>query len=128
LLGGNMVELVDLPGVNDLTGYTDDEAVVRDVLMSTAFDAVVLVLNAAQLDRQLPLAMQVLASGLPAVLVLNMADEARLLGVNWMLMPCSSGWAFPWRWFRPSVWRAGRADGCVEQPGCRHQPPAMPAG
>jgi ferrous iron transport protein B len=28
LLGGNMVELVDLPGVNDLTGYTDDEAVV----------------------------------------------------------------------------------------------------
>jgi ferrous iron transport protein B len=35
--------------------------------MSTAFDAVVLVLNAAQLDRQLPLAMQILASGLPAV-------------------------------------------------------------
>ncbi|WP_287877108.1 ferrous iron transport protein B [Aquitalea sp.] len=82
LLGGSMVELVDLPGVNDLTGYTDDEAVVRDVLMSTAFDAVVLVLNAAQLDRQLPLALQVLASGLPAVLVLNMADEARLLGVQ----------------------------------------------
>jgi ferrous iron transport protein B len=76
LLGGSMVELVDLPGVNDLTGYTDDEAVVRDVLMSTAFDAVVLVLNAAQLDRQLPLAMQILASGLPAVVVLNMADEA----------------------------------------------------
>jgi ferrous iron transport protein B len=75
LLGGSMVELVDLPGVNDLTGYTD-EAVVRDVLMSTAFDAVVLVLNAAQLDRQLPLAMQILASGLPAVVVLNMADEA----------------------------------------------------
>lgn len=82
LLGGNMVELVDLPGVNDLTGYTDDEAVVRDVLMSTAFDAVVLVVNAAQLDRQLPLALQVLASGLPAVLVLNMSDEARLLGVQ----------------------------------------------
>jgi ferrous iron transport protein B len=82
LLGGSMVELVDLPGVNDLTGYTDDEAVVRDVLMSTAFDAVVLVLNAAQLDRQLPLAMQILASGLPAVVVLNMADEARLMGIK----------------------------------------------
>jgi ferrous iron transport protein B len=108
LLGGNMVELVDLPGVNDLTGYTDDEAVVRDVLMSTAFDAVVL-LNAAQLDRQLPLAMQILASGLPAVLVLNMADEARLLGVNWMLMPCSSGWAFRGAGFGQAHGRAGRA-------------------
>ena len=82
LLGGSMVELVDLPGVNDLTGYTDDEAVVRDVLLGTAFDAAILVLNAAQLDRQLPLAMQVLASGLPAVMVLNMADEARLLGIT----------------------------------------------
>lgn len=82
LLGGKMVELVDLPGVNDLTGYSDDEAVVRDVLMSTAFDAAILVLNAAQLDRQLPLALQVLASGIPAVVVLNMADEARLLGIT----------------------------------------------
>jgi ferrous iron transport protein B len=82
LLGGKMVELIDLPGVNDLTGYTDDEAVVRDVLLSTPFDGAVLVLNASQLDRQLPLALQVLASGLPCLVVLNMADEAKLLGVT----------------------------------------------
>ncbi len=82
LLGGSMVELIDLPGVNDLTGYSDDEAVVRDVLLSTGFDGVLLVLNAAQLDRQLPLALQVQAAGLPCVLALNMADEAHLLGVT----------------------------------------------
>ncbi|WP_028536906.1 ferrous iron transport protein B [Paludibacterium yongneupense] len=82
LLGGAMVEIVDLPGVNDLTGYSDDEAVVRDVLATTAFDGVILVLNAAQLDRQLPLAMQMLATGLPCVLVLNMADEAKRLAVD----------------------------------------------
>lgn len=82
LLGGQMVELVDLPGANDLTGYTDDEAVVREVLAGTAFDAVVLVVNAAQLDRQLPLALQVQATGLPCLLVLNMADEAELLGIR----------------------------------------------
>ncbi|MFK7090411.1 ferrous iron transport protein B [Chromobacterium violaceum] len=82
LLGGKMVELIDLPGVNDLTGYTDDEAVVRDVLLSTPFDGAVLVLNASQLDRQLPLALQVIASGLPCLVALNMADEARLLGVS----------------------------------------------
>ncbi|OHX19362.1 ferrous iron transport protein B [Chromobacterium sphagni] len=82
LLGGRMVELIDLPGVNDLTGYSDDEAVVRDVLLASAFDGAVLVLNACQLDRQLPLALQVIASGLRCLIVLNMADEARLLGVS----------------------------------------------
>lgn len=82
LLGGHMVELVDLPGVNDLTGYSDDEAVVRDVLQASAFDGAILVLNASQLDRQLPLALQVLASGLNCQVVLNMADEAKALGVS----------------------------------------------
>ena len=82
LLGGHMVELVDLPGVNDLTGYSDDEAVVRDVLQASAFDGAILVLNASQLDRQLPLALQVLASGLNCHVVLNMADEAKALGVS----------------------------------------------
>jgi ferrous iron transport protein B len=82
LLGGAMVELVDLPGVNDLTGYSDDEAVVRDVLATTVFDGAILVLNAAQLDRQLPLAIQMIATGLPCILVLNMADEARRMAVE----------------------------------------------
>ncbi|MDF0606583.1 ferrous iron transport protein B [Neisseriaceae bacterium TC5R-5] len=82
LLGGHMVELVDLPGINDLTAYSDDEAVVRDVLQTTAFDGALLVMNAGQLDRQLPLAIQILASGLPCHIVLNMADEARLLGIK----------------------------------------------
>ncbi|UGA38894.1 50S ribosome-binding GTPase [Chromobacterium haemolyticum] len=80
LLGGHMVELVDLPGVHDLTGYSDDEAVVRDVLLASAFDGAILVLNASQLDRQLPLALQVLASGLNCQLVLNMADESQGIG------------------------------------------------
>ncbi|GGY05206.1 ferrous iron transport protein B [Paludibacterium paludis] len=82
LLGGSMVELVDLPGVNDLTGYSDDEAVVRDVLAGTGFDGLVLVLNVCQLDRQLPLAVQVIASGVPCLVVLNMADEARGMAVD----------------------------------------------
>ncbi|MCP9758061.1 ferrous iron transport protein B [Aquitalea sp. S1-19] len=82
LLGGQMVELVDLPGIHDLSGYTEDEAVVRDVLSATAFDAQLIVLNAAQLDRQLALAIQAIATGIPALVVLNMADEAELLGID----------------------------------------------
>ena len=82
LLGNQMVGLTDLPGIHDLSGYTDDEAVVRDVLGARDFDALVLVLNAAQLDRQLPLAVQLRATGLPCLIVLNMADEAALLGID----------------------------------------------
>jgi ferrous iron transport protein B len=81
-LGGAMVELVDLPGVYDLHGFSDDERVVRRFLESTAIDLVVVLLNAAQVDRQLALAVQVRRLGLPAVLLLNMADEAKKLGIR----------------------------------------------
>src|SRR5512137_2887574 len=81
-LGGAMVELVDLPGVYDLHGFSDDERIVRRFLESTAIDLVVVLLNAAQVDRQLALAVQVRRLGLPAVLLLNMADEAKKLGIR----------------------------------------------
>lgn len=82
LLGGAMVEVVDLPGIHDLTGYSDDEAIVRQVISSSAFDGFVLVLNACQLDRQLPLALQLIACGLPCIVVLNMADEAKRMAIQ----------------------------------------------
>ncbi len=82
LLGSQMVEVVDLPGINDLSGYSDDEAVVRDVLRQTESDGLVVLLNATQLDRQLRLALQLQATGIPMVLLLNMADEARRFGVE----------------------------------------------
>ena len=81
-LQGTPAQLVDLPGIYDLRGHSDDEAVVRRFLESTRLDLVVVVLNASQLDRQLRLALQVRQLGLPAVLLLNMADEAKRFGVT----------------------------------------------
>lgn len=81
-LQGSPAQLVDLPGIYDLRGHSDDEAVVRRFLESTRLDLVVVVLNASQLDRQLRLALQVRQLGLPAVLLLNMADEAKRFGVS----------------------------------------------
>ncbi len=82
-LQGTPAQLVDLPGIYDLRGHSDDEAVVRRFLESTRLDlVVVVVLNASQLDRQLRLALQVRQLGLPAVLLLNMADEAKRFGVS----------------------------------------------
>jgi ferrous iron transport protein B len=76
------VQLVDLPGIYDLRGHSDDEAVVRRFLEQTPVDLVLVVLNASQLDRQLRLALQVQQLGLPAVVALNMADEAARFGVS----------------------------------------------
>ena len=81
-LSGRNVQLVDLPGVYDLRGHSDDEAVVRRFLEQTPVDLVLVVLNASQLDRQLRLALQVQQLGLPAVVALNMADEATRFGVS----------------------------------------------
>lgn len=82
LLGGHMVDLIDLPGINDLSGYAEDEAVVRQMLTDSDFHAFVVILNATQLDRQLRLALQLRATGVPLLVLLNMSDEARQLGIT----------------------------------------------
>lgn len=82
LLGGHIVELVDLPGIYDLHGFSDDEQVVRHFLENNEIDLVILVLNTSQIDRQLSLALQVRDLGIPTVLMLNMIDEARRSGIT----------------------------------------------
>ena len=82
LLADSMVELVDLPGIYDLHGFSDDEQVVRHFLCNNTIDLVLIVANASQIYRQLSLALQLRSLGLPAVLLLNMADEAKNLGIT----------------------------------------------
>lgn len=82
LLADNMTELIDLPGIYDLHGFSDDEQIVRHFLCHNTVDLVLIVANATQVDRQLTLALQLKALGLPAVLLLNMADEAKKLGIT----------------------------------------------
>lgn len=81
-VGKEWVEVVDLPGIYTLNCYSDDERVVQRFLATYPIDLVVLVLNAAQLDRQLRLVLQLQPLGLPSVMLLNMADEAHRLGVS----------------------------------------------
>lgn len=82
LLGAHIAELVDLPGIYDLHGFSDDEKVVRHFLEAHPIDLVVIVANATQIERQLPLVLQARSLGLPGVLLLNMADEAKRLGMR----------------------------------------------
>lgn len=82
LLGGHIAELVDLPGIYDLHGFSDDEAVVRQFLSQTSVDLVIIVLNSSQIDRQISLAIQIRNLGLNAILLLNMQDEANRSGIT----------------------------------------------
>lgn len=82
LLGGHIVELIDLPGLYDLHGFSEDEQVVRHFLTHNPVDLVMIVLNSSQIDRQLSLALQLRTLGIPFMLLLNMLDEARRSGIT----------------------------------------------
>lgn len=79
---GRPYELIDLPGIHDLHGSSEDEAIVRRFLSATRPDLAVVVLNASRTDTQLRLALELEATGLPMILALNMGDEAQRFGVR----------------------------------------------
>ncbi len=81
-LGGKVVRVVDLPGIYDFHGFSEDEKVVRDFLENNQVDLLLIILNGVQLERQLSLALEARQLGLPAVLLLNMADEAKRAGIT----------------------------------------------
>ena len=84
---GQKVELVDLPGLYSLAAASPDEQVVIDALSGNIAgdrrpDAVVLVVDATNLLRNLFLASQVAELGRPVVIVLNQADVAKEQGLR----------------------------------------------
>ena len=82
LLGGHIAELVDLPGIYDLHGFSEDEQVVRHFLANNPLDLAIVLLNSSQIDRQLSLLLQIKKLNIPMVLALNMSDEAKKSGIN----------------------------------------------
>jgi ferrous iron transport protein B len=84
---GRPVELVDLPGAYGLDPSSPDEAVTRDVLLGKFAgerrpDALLIVVDASNLDNHLRFALQLIALGLPTVVALNMIDMARRDGLE----------------------------------------------
>lgn len=82
-----MVDLVDLPGTYSLAAHAPDEMIVADVLLGRiprerGIDAVLAIVDASNLYRNLYLVSQVLELGLPAVVALNMSDVADARGIR----------------------------------------------
>lgn len=82
--GGRAIELVDLPGTYSLSARSREEQIAVDALLGRGLpapQAVVVVVDAAALGRALFLAIEVMATGVPVVIALNMSDEAARDGI-----------------------------------------------
>jgi ferrous iron transport protein B len=84
---GHEVELIDLPGIYGLSARTLDERIAVDVISGAADqdlkpDALLVLMDAADLRTHLHLALQLKALGKPMLLVLNMIDLANRDGVE----------------------------------------------
>jgi ferrous iron transport protein B len=76
------IKIVDLPGTYSLTAFSPEEVIARDYIIHEKPDVVVVVLDSANLERNLYLAVQVLELGARVVAVLNMSDVADSRGIK----------------------------------------------
>jgi len=74
------IELTDLPGTHSLTSYTQEERIARDFLLNEKPAAVVDVVDASNLERNLYLTFQLAEMDIPLVINLNMMDVAEKRG------------------------------------------------
>lgn len=70
-------EVVDLPGIYSLSPYTSEEIVSRQYILEEQPTAIINIVDATNIERNLYLTMQLLELGVPMVLALNMMDELR---------------------------------------------------
>jgi len=75
-------EVVDLPGTYSLTAYSLEEIIARDYIVEKSPDLVVIVVDAANLERNLYLAIQIIEMGAKALIALNMSDIAESRGMK----------------------------------------------
>lgn len=74
------VRIVDLPGIFSLSPYTQEEVVAREYLVTDRPDAMINIVDASNLERNLYLTTQLLEIGIPVVIALNMMDVVRKSG------------------------------------------------
>lgn len=68
------VEIQDLPGIYSMSPYSSEEIVTRNYILETRLDAIIDVVDATNLERNLYLTLQLMETGVPVVMALNMMD------------------------------------------------------
>ena len=76
-LRGTSHQVVDLPGIYSIRPYTQEEVVTQQFLLEQRPDAIINILDATNIERNLYLTLQLLTLQVPMVIALNMMDELR---------------------------------------------------
>ena len=76
------LSVVDLPGTYSLSAYSLEEQITRDYIVEEQPEVVVDVVDAANIERNLYLTAQILETGIPVIIVLNMKDQADARGLK----------------------------------------------
>lgn len=84
-IAGTSYEILDTPGMYSIMPITEEERVARKILLEEIPHAVVHVIDARNIDRMLPMTLQLIEAGLPVILVVNILDEAKRLGMQFDL-------------------------------------------
>ena len=82
LSNGVEMRITDLPGTYSLTSFSEEERITRDFIATANPDVIVLLVNAAALERSLYLLAEMLLLGPPVIVALNMLDVAEAQGIH----------------------------------------------
>lgn len=81
-IGNEEFEIIDTPGMYSILPITEEERVARSILLNENPCVILHIIDAKNLERMLPLTLQLQEAGLPVILVLNIIDEARNSGIR----------------------------------------------
>ena len=67
--------IVDLPGIYSLSPYSAEEIVARNYIVEEKPDVLINIIDGTNIERNMYLTLQILETGIPTVVALNMMDE-----------------------------------------------------
>ncbi len=81
-IAGESYQVLDTPGMYSMLPITEEERVARRILLEESPHVVLHVIDARNLERMLPMTLQLIEAGLPVILLINIMDEAERIGMQ----------------------------------------------
>ena len=76
------INIIDLPGIYSLSPYSAEEIVARDYIIEEKPDVLINIIDATNIERNMYLTLQILETGIPTIVALNMMDEVEASGTK----------------------------------------------
>ena len=76
------VQIIDLPGIYSLSPYSAEEVVARNYIINDKPDVLINIIDGTNIERNMYLTLQIIETGIPTVIALNMMDEVESSGTK----------------------------------------------